>query len=105
MEIQEAQQKVLRHDQARGWDYFHPLEIFANMNEEMGEIWQKIAWVNDAQKQERGRQYAAEIEFDIGDLLHLVLKLANQFGVDAEKGLERVLDKFGQDHPPIQKEP
>lgn len=102
MDIRAAQQKVLQHDQARGWDYFHPLEIFANMNEEMAEIWQKIAWVNDTEKQARAKRCAEEIEFDIGDLLHLVLKLANQFDVDAEKGLERVLDKFGEVHPPIQ---
>jgi NTP pyrophosphatase (non-canonical NTP hydrolase) len=102
MDIQEAQQKVLQHDQARGWDYFHPLEIFANMNEEMAEIWQKIAWVNDQEKQERAKLRADEIEFDIGDLLHLVLKLANQFNVDAERGLERVLDKFGKEYPPVQ---
>jgi NTP pyrophosphatase (non-canonical NTP hydrolase) len=100
MELKALQQKVLEYDRARGWDYFHPLEIFMNMNEEMAEIWQKIAWVNDAQKLEKAAEHREAIEFDIGDLLIQILKLSNQFGVDAERGLERVLESFGQKFPP-----
>ena len=102
MDIKHAQKTVLEHDRLRNWDYFHPLEIFANINEEMAEIWQKIAWVKDSEKQELARKHKQEIEFDIGDLLHLVLKLANQFEVDAEKGLQDVLSSFGEKHPPVQ---
>lgn len=100
MDIHEAQKRVLEHDRARGWDTFHPLEIFANMNEEMAEIWQRIAWVPEDEKRVRAARYRDEIEHDIGDLLHLLLKLANQFEVDPERGLLRALATHAKNHPP-----
>lgn len=100
MDIKVAQAEVLAWDRARGWEGFQPLEVFANMNEEISEIWQKIAWVEAAQKQARAREHREAIEFDVGDLLRLVLTLANQFDVDAERGLARVMEDFSRRHPP-----
>jgi NTP pyrophosphatase (non-canonical NTP hydrolase) len=100
VELKDWQSQVKRFDAERGWDYFHPMEIFMNINEEMAEIWHHFRWVGDAEKERLAKEHRDAIEFDVGDLLCLVLKLANQFGVNAERGLERVLAEFGEVHPP-----
>lgn len=101
MQLKKWQHTVKQFDAERGWDYFHPMEIFLNINEEVAEIWHHFRWVPDAEKQARAELHKHAIEFDVGDLLCLVLKLANQLGVDAERGLERVLAEFGQQHPAL----
>lgn len=99
MDVRDAQRRVQEFDEARGWDTFQPLEVFAAMSEETAEIWQRIAWVEDAEKRARAAQHREQMEFDVGDLLRLVLKLANQLDVDAEAGLQRVLTAFGERYP------
>ena len=97
--IKEYQTHIDNFDKERDWDGFYPLELFANINEEIGEIWQKIAWENDDKKKELSLKYKNEIEGDIGDLLHLILKLANQLGVDAEKGLAYTISDYNERFP------
>jgi len=94
MKINEAQNEILEFDKKRNWDSFYPLELMANFNEEIGEIWQRIAWVPNDKKIELVKKYEKELEGDIGDLLFLVLKLANQFGLNAESGLKKTLREY-----------
>jgi NTP pyrophosphatase (non-canonical NTP hydrolase) len=91
MDLVDAQANVRELDRGRGRDQFHPLKVFADIREEMAEIWQYLAWVPDSAKLERAWIHRDDIELDIGNLLFHVIKLANQFGVDAESGLRRVL--------------
>lgn len=92
--LAECQEEVKMFDAKRKWDYFYPLEIFANLNEEIGEIWQRIAWVSDEKKKELCVIHKEEIEDNIGDLFFLVFKLANQLGVDCNKGFNNVMDEY-----------
>lgn len=86
-------------DEKRDWDGFYPLEILLNLSEEAGEIWQRIAWVDEEKKKSLVEKYRLEMQSDIGDLLQLVLKLANQFDVDAEQGLMSVMYEYQKRFP------
>lgn len=97
--LQDCQNEVKEFDSKRNWDYFYPLEIFANLNEEIGEIWQRIAWVSDEKKKDLAIKHKEEIEDNVGDLLFLVFKLANQLGVDCNKGFQNVMNEYNSRFP------
>jgi len=97
--LQDCQNEVKEFDSNRKWDYFYPLEIFANLNEEIGEIWQRIAWVSVEKKKELAIQHKREIEDNVGDLLFLVFKLANQLQVDCNIGFQNVMDEYNSRFP------
>lgn len=97
--IKEAQDMIKEFDQARKWDGFYPLDIFANINEEVGEIWKKFAWQKEAGRKDEALKHKADLEDGIGDLFFLVLRLANQFEVDVERGLRSSLKDLKQRFP------
>ena len=92
--LAECQKEVKEFDIERNWDYFYPLELFANLNEEIGEIWQRIAWVSEEKKKVLINKYHQEIEDNIGDLLFLIFKLSNQLNVDCHKGFRNVMEEY-----------
>ncbi|MCL3782740.1 hypothetical protein EMN47_20325 [Prolixibacteraceae bacterium JC049] len=92
--LRECQKEVKEFDVDRNWDYFYPLELFANLNEEIGEIWQRIAWVSDEKKKELAKKHHQEIEDNIGDLLFLIFKLSNQLDVDCQRGFKNVMEEY-----------
>lgn len=101
MEIKEAQDKVKEFDVARGWgDNWNLKDILLNITEEGGELWELVKWVDD----EKGKEIIAENKDEasdyIGDVLALVLKLANQMGVDAEGALNQTLSDYEKRMPP-----
>jgi NTP pyrophosphatase (non-canonical NTP hydrolase) len=98
--LKSLQQAISDFDQKREWDGFYPNELLLNLCEEIGEIWQRIAWVDDGKKKQLVTDQKVDIEHDIGDLLFLVLKLANQCNADAESGIQRVLVEYEQRFPP-----
>jgi NTP pyrophosphatase (non-canonical NTP hydrolase) len=97
--LDECQEEVKRFDIDRNWNYFYPLEIFANINEEIGEIWQRIAWVSDEKKKELIKKHHREIEDNIGDLLFLIFKLSNQLDVACGKGFANVMAEYIERFP------
>ncbi len=97
--IKEAQDLIKEFDKIRNWDNFYPLEVFANINKEIGEIWKTLAWEDNDKKEEIAKENKQKIENDIGDLLFLALRLANQFNVDTERGLRNSLKDLKKRFP------
>ena len=101
MEIQEAQNKIKIFDEARGWeDNWNIKDLLLNITEEGGEMWNLIKWVNDEKQKELVKEHKAEVSDYIGDTLFLLLKIANQTGVDAEKALQNTLEEYEKRMPP-----
>ena len=101
MEIKEAQDKVKGFDVARGWgEDWNIKDLLLNITEEGGELWDLVKWVDDEDKQ---REIIAanknEASDYVGDALHLVLKLANQMGVDAGGALDQTLSDYEKRMP------
>ena len=100
MEISKAQDKIKEFDTARGWeDNWNVKDLLLNITEEGGEMWNLIKWVDDEKQKEVVEKNKAEVSDYIGDTLFLLLKIANQTGVDSEKALKETLDEYEKRMP------
>ena len=101
MEIRKAQDKLKRFDMARGWeDSWNIKDLLLNITEEGGELWSLIKWIDDEKQKEVISKNIEEVSDYIGDTLFLLLKIANQTGVDSEKALQNTLDEYEKRMPP-----
>ncbi len=77
------------------WDegYFSPLSNLARMTEEVGELARAInhAYGDKPQKKEDPHQDIAE---ELGDILFLVLTLANSLQIDMSDAFEHIMAKY-----------
>ena len=100
MEIKKAQEKIREFDEARGWgDDWNLKDLSLNITEEVGELWDLIKWVGDEKQKEIVEKNKEEVENFVGDTLFLILKIANQTGVDASRGLQDVLEEYEKRMP------
>lgn len=73
--------------------YFSPLAMLARLTEELGELAREINhYYGEKPKKETEKE--KEIEEEIGDLLFVVICLANSLNIDLEKAHDRVMHKF-----------
>ncbi len=101
MEIKEAQNKIKEFDKNRGWENdWNIKDLLLNITEEGGELWDLIKWVNDGKQKQVINENKAEASDYIGDTLFLLLKLANQIGVDASRALQDTLNEYEERMPP-----
>jgi len=101
MEIKEAQEKIKEFDKERGWHtHWNVKDLLLNITEEGGELWDLIKWVDEEKQKQIVNEKEKEVSDYVGDTLFLLLKLANQTGVDAEQGLLDVLEEYEKRMPP-----
>ena len=100
MRIKEAQNRVREFDVARGWDeHWNIKDLLLNITEEGGELWDLVKWIDEEKQKKVVAENKAETSDYIGDVLHLVLKLANQMGVDATGALNQTLSDYEKRMP------
>lgn len=93
MELKEAQRRV------DGWisrfeeGYWPPLAILARLVEEVGELSRELNH-RYGSKPKRDDESATDLGLEIGDVLFVLLSLANQQGIDLDESLTRVLAKY-----------
>lgn len=97
--LKDFQEHIAEFDKKRDWDGFYPYDILLNINEEVGEMWHRMAWVDEAKKKELIEKYKGKFENDVADIIYLALKLANQMGLDAEKGILDVFQEYERRFP------
>lgn len=101
MKIKEAQDKIKEFDIARGWeDGWNVKDLLLNITEEGGEMWNLIKWVDEEKQKKIVEEKKAQVSDYIGDTLFLLLKIANQTKVDAQKSLQDTLDEYEKRMPP-----
>ena len=93
MEMKEAQARV------DGWisqfeeGYWPPLAILARLMEEVGELSRELNH-RYGSKPKRDDEAPTDLGLEIGDVLFVLLSLANQQGIDMDESLTRVLAKY-----------
>jgi len=98
--MREFQNKIREFDKARKWDRDWNLkDLCLNMNEEIGEFWNLIKWVDESKQKEIIRENKSEADNFIGDALFIIFKIANQIGTDAETELNKVLEEYDKRMP------
>lgn len=91
--FQEAQARVDRWIGRFEEGYWPPLAILARLMEEVGELSREINH-RFGSKPKRDDEAPSELELEIGDVLFVLVSLANQQGIDLGRAFERVMEKY-----------
>lgn len=98
--VRDAQEKIRTFDEARDWDgNWNIKDLLLNITEEGGELWDLVKWIDEEKQKEVIEENKEEAADYIGDTIFLVLKLANQMGVDAERALDQTLGDYEKRMP------
>lgn len=73
--------------------YWEPLSNVARMVEEVGEV-ARIINHKYGDKPKKQTESADDLEDELADVLWTIICLANQEGVDLDRGLQRAIDKL-----------
>ena len=93
--MEESQNKVKEFNDLRGWsDQSSIKDLLLNMNEEIGEFWNLIKWVNTEKQKELIKNNKLTCEDFIGDMLYLVLKISYLCDVNSKKAISDVLNEY-----------
>jgi NTP pyrophosphatase (non-canonical NTP hydrolase) len=73
--------------------YWPPLTNLARLTEEVGELAREMNH-RFGHKTKRPDEAEQDLALELGDVLFVLLVIANQQGIDMEETLERVLEKY-----------
>ncbi len=98
--MKETQEKVKKFKDEREWGKVSEVkDLLLNMNEEIGEIWHIIKWVDAEKQKELIEKHKEEVGNFIGDMQYLLLKIAFICNVDSEKETLKVLEEYEKRMP------
>ncbi len=72
--------------------YFPPLLMLARLTEETGEVARVIA--HQSGKTPKKGEDVGDLELELADLLFVMLCMANERGLNLERGFDRVMEKI-----------
>lgn len=96
MTLQEAQQAVDAWIREFGVRYYSELTNMAILTEEVGEVARLMARMYGEQSFKTAEQAATakdDLAEEMGDVLFVLLCLANQTGIDLQASLQKIMDK------------
>lgn len=98
--MKDIQNKIKKFNDDRGWsDSKYIKDTLLNMNEEIGELWHLIKWV-DVETQDRiVRENKEEVENFIGDMIYLILRISYLYDINSEKAIDKVLKEYEKRFP------
>lgn len=73
--------------------YWPPLANLARLAEEVGELARELNH-RHGPKRKRGDEPAGDLALELGDVLFVLIALANEQGIDLENAFRRVLAKY-----------
>lgn len=91
--LDELQQEVDDYIGQFQTGYFSPLAQTARLTEELGELAREINHYY-GEKPKKSTEPKKSVEEELGDLLFVLICLANSLHIDMDPALTRVLDKF-----------
>jgi NTP pyrophosphatase (non-canonical NTP hydrolase) len=98
--MKDMQDKVRRFNEEREWGkVFEIKDLLLNMNEEIGEFWNIIKWVDEEKQKKLIEDNKGEVGNFIGDMQYLTLKIAAICNVDSEKETLKVLEEYEKRFP------
>ena len=98
--MKDTQEHIKQFNDVRGWsDPSSIKDLLLNMNEEIGEFWNIIKWVDTKTQQELIKKEKSEVDNFIGDMLYLVLKVSYLCDVDAKQAIDDVMNEYEKRFP------
>lgn len=93
MTLEELQRRVDAYIGQFREGYFPPLVNLARLTEEVGELAREINH-REGPKKKRADQDSSELALELGDVLFVLLVLANQLDVDLGDAISRTMEKY-----------
>lgn len=93
LSLQEIQDRVHAWISQFEEGYFHPLSNLARLTEEVGELARDLNH-QFGDKPPKDSDPAADVAEELGDILFVVVTLANQLDVDLTDAIQRVMAKY-----------
>ena len=98
--MKQTQDKIKEFNDAREWSNFKQVkDLLLNMNEEIGEFWNIIKWVDEDTQKKLIKENKAEVENFIGDMMYLILKVGYICDVDPEIAIKDVMEEYEKRFP------
>lgn len=98
--MQQSQEWIKRFNDEREWSNFGSVkDLLLNMNEEIGEFWNIIKWVDTEKQKQLVLKNKEEVDNFIGDMVYLVLKVAYLCDVDSKKAINDVMNEYEKRFP------
>jgi NTP pyrophosphatase (non-canonical NTP hydrolase) len=99
-DLNKIQNQIEKFNKERDWGKIWEIkDLLLNMNEEIGEMWHVIKWIDENKQELMINQNKAEVENFIGDMLYLLLKISFISKVDSEKAIKDVLEEYEKRFP------
>ena len=98
--IERLTRRVLHHRDERNWAQFHtPKELAISLCVESAELLSLMQWKTADQLERVVHDKREMIQDELADVLHSVLLLASDVGVDLAEALEQKLEKDARKYP------
>ncbi|MFD1030855.1 nucleotide pyrophosphohydrolase [Metaplanococcus flavidus] len=91
--VKQLQQEVDNYISQFKEGYFTPLEMIARLTEELGELAREVNHVYGPKKK-KSTEADASISEELGDLLFVLITMANSLDVDLREAHDGVMEKF-----------
>jgi len=91
--MRQLQQEVDEYISQFKEGYFSPLAMTARLAEEVGELAREVNHAYGP-KPKKKDEAESSIEYELGDILFIVICFANSLGIDLQQAHDRVLEKF-----------
>lgn len=92
-DIQQMQAEVDAYISQFKVGYFSPLVMMARFTEEIGELAREVNHVY-GQKQKKTSENEKAIEEELGDVLFVLISMANSMNINLEEAFDQVMKKF-----------
>lgn len=73
--------------------YFSPMELMARMTEELGELSREVMH-EFGPKKKKASEREGSIQDEMGDMLFVLICMANSLDIDLQEAHDRVMEKF-----------
>jgi len=94
------QEEIEKFNKDREWGYVGEIkDLLLNMNEEIGEFWHVIKWIDENKQKKMIKENIEEVDNFIGDMLFLIIKISAICEIDSEEALKKVLKEYEQRFP------
>jgi NTP pyrophosphatase (non-canonical NTP hydrolase) len=93
VELSEAQRRVDAWISQFEEGYWPPLVNLARLIEEVGELARELNHRHGA-KLKRAEEPEGDVALELGDILFVLLAIANEQGVELDRALQQVLEKY-----------
>lgn len=91
--VKQLQQEVHDYISQYKEGYFTPLEMIARLTEELGELAREVNHVYGPKKK-KDTEAEASISEELGDLLFVLITMANSLDIDLTEAHDGVMEKF-----------